>query len=182
MAAFDDLRIETPRLILRPPRVEDLDGWSAMMADEPTARFIGGVMPRAMCWRQLMSMIGSWHALGFAMFSVIEKSSGRWVGRVGPWKPEGWPGNEIGWAIARECWGRGYAGESAAAAMTWAFEHLPWNDVIHAVAPANTASQRVAQKLGSRNHGPGRLPEPYAEDRVDLWGQTREEWRRRRVG
>ena len=48
----------------------------------------------------LMTMIGSWHATGFAMFSVIEKSSGRWVGRLGPWMPEGWPGPEVGWAIA----------------------------------------------------------------------------------
>jgi RimJ/RimL family protein N-acetyltransferase len=68
MPPFDDLRLETPRLILRPPRLEDLDAWSAMMLDEPAARFIGGVMPRAVCWRQLMAMIGSWHALGFAMF------------------------------------------------------------------------------------------------------------------
>jgi RimJ/RimL family protein N-acetyltransferase len=77
MPSFDDLRLETSRLILRPPRVEDLDAWSEMMLDEPTARFIGGVMPRAMCWRALMTMIGAWHAAGFAMFSVIEKESGR---------------------------------------------------------------------------------------------------------
>ena len=100
MPNFDDLRIETSRLILRPPRAEDLDGWSGMMLDDATTRFIGGIMPRAVCWRQLMTMIGAWHAHRFAMFSVIEKSSGRWVGRVGPWRPEGWPGNEIGWALA----------------------------------------------------------------------------------
>lgn len=179
MASFDDVRLETPRLVLRPPRAEDLDGWSEMMADEPSARFIGGVMPRPLCWRQLMSMIGAWHSMGFAMFSVIEKSSGRWVGRVGPWKPEGWPGNELGWAIARDCWGRGYAGESASAAMTWAFDNLGWSNVIHAIAPDNRASQRVAQKLGSHNQGPGTLPAPYEHDRVDLWGQTRDEWRAR---
>ncbi len=51
MAAFDDLRLETPRLILRPPRLDDLDAWTEMMQDEPTARFIGGVMPRPVCWR-----------------------------------------------------------------------------------------------------------------------------------
>jgi RimJ/RimL family protein N-acetyltransferase len=91
---FDDVRLDTTRLLLRPPRLEDLDAWAAMMTDEETARFIGGVIPRAVVWRGLMTMIGSWHALGFAMFSVIEKSSGRWVGRLGPWMPEGWPGPE----------------------------------------------------------------------------------------
>jgi RimJ/RimL family protein N-acetyltransferase len=96
MAALDDLVLRTPRLLLRPPRLDDLDGWTEMMADEETARFIGGTAPRAVCWRQLMTMIGSWHAQGFAMFSVIEKASGRVVGRLGPWQPEGWPGTEVG--------------------------------------------------------------------------------------
>ena len=180
MAAVDDLRIETPRLILRPPRLEDLDAWADMMLDPTAARFIGGVMPRPVCWRQLRTMVGAWHVQGFAMFSVLEKASGRWVGRLGPWQPEGWPGPEIGWAIVRDCWGRGYAGEGAAAATDWAFDTLGWWNVIHSIAPANIASQRVAQKLGSRNLGPGKLPPPFEHDPVDIWGQTREEWRARR--
>jgi RimJ/RimL family protein N-acetyltransferase len=180
MASFDDLRLETPRLILRPPRAEDLDAWSEMMLDEPTARFIGGVMPRSLCWRQLMTLIGAWHSQGFAMFSVIEKSSGRWIGRLGPWQPDGWPGTEIGWAIVRDCWGKGYAVEGAAASTDWAIDTLGWADIIHSIAPQNLSSQRVAQKLGARNRGPGKLPAPFAEDRVDLWGQTRKEWRARR--
>lgn len=179
MASFDDLRLETARLVLRPPRLEDLDGWSDMMADEICARFIGGVAPRAVCWRQLMTMIGAWQAHGFAMFSVIEKSSGRWIGRLGPWQPEGWPGREVGWSIARDCWGRGYAVEAAVAATNWTFEHLGWSEMIHSIAPDNLASQRVAQKLGSRNLGPGRLPPPYESSRVDIWGQSREEWQAR---
>ena len=178
--SFDDLRLETARLILRPPRLDDLDALTRMMEDEPTARFIGGVLSRPLCWRQLMTMIGAWHAMGFAMFSVIEKESGRWVGRVGPWQPDGWPGPEIGWTIVRECWGRGYAGEAASVATDWAFDVLGWPNVIHSIAPANLPSQRVAQKLGSRNLGPGQLPPPFANDPVDLWGQSREEWRERR--
>ena len=177
MATFDDLTLETPRLILRPPRADDLDALSDMMGDEPTARFIGGVAPRSLCWRQLMTLIGAWHANGFAMFSVIEKRSGRWVGRLGPWDPEGWPGPEIGWTIVRDRWGQGYAVEGATAATDWAFDTLGWTRVIHAIAPANVASQRVAQKLGAKNLGPGRLPAPFAGDRIDLWGQTRDEWR-----
>jgi RimJ/RimL family protein N-acetyltransferase len=179
MAHVDDLRLETSRLILRPPRLDDLDPLSEMMLDETAARYIGGVTPRAICWRQLMTMIGAWHAEGFAMFSVIEKASGRWIGRLGPWCPEGWPGTEIGWAIARDRWGLGYAGEGAAAATTWAFDTLGWSNVIHSIAPENRNSQRVAEKLGSRNQGPGKLPPPFEEDRVELWGQTREQWRSR---
>jgi len=177
MASFDDLRLETPRLLLRPPRIDDLDPFAEMMTDEETARFIGGTSPRAMTWRALMTMIGSWHAHGFAMFSVIEKETGRWVGRLGPWMPDSWPGPEIGWAVVRDCWGRGYAVEGAIATTNWAFDTLGWTTVIHSIAPQNRASQRVAQKLGSRLLGPGQLPPPFQNDVVDLWGQTREEWR-----
>ena len=174
-----NIQIETSRLILRLPRLEDLDPLSEMMADQETAKFIGGAMPRAVTWRVLMTLIGAWHAHGFAMFSVIEKSSGRWVGRLGPWMPEGWPGTEVGWSIVRDCWGQGYAPEGAVAATDWAFENLGWTDVIHSIDPRNIASQQVARKLGSRNLGPGKLPPPFQESAVDLWGQTREEWRAR---
>jgi RimJ/RimL family protein N-acetyltransferase len=179
MASFDDLRIETARLILRPPRIDDLDAFSEMMLDEPTTRFIGGVAPRSICWRQLMTIIGAWHATGCGMFSVFEKQSGLWVGRLGPWQPEGWPGPEIGWSIVRDRWGQGYAAEGATASTNWAFESLGWTRIIHSIAPENLASQRVAQKLGSRNFGPGQLPAPFVNDRVDIWGQTLDEWRAR---
>ncbi len=177
---FDSLQLETPRLLLRLPKAEELDAWAEMMADAEAARFIGGAMPRSMTWRALMTMIGAWHANGFAMFSVYEKATGRWVGRLGPWRPDGWPGSEVGWAIVRDCWGKGYAPEGAAAATEWAFEHLGWTSVIHSIDPENTPSQAVARKLGSRNLGPGKLPAPYQESRIDLWGQSREEWRARR--
>ena len=176
ISTVDDLRVETSRLILRAPRLEDLDSWAAMMADPETARFIGGTTPRAVTWRAIMTMIGSWHANGFAMFSVIEKATGRWIGRVGPWMPEGWPGSEIGWAVSREHWGRGFATEAASASIDWAFDQLGWTQIIHSIAPDNAASQRVARKLGSRYQGPGQLPPPYEHDRVDIWGQTRDEW------
>ena len=177
---LDSLQIETSRLILRVPRLDDLDEWAAMMADEEAAKFIGGVAPPEVTWRGMMTIIGAWHAMGFAMFSVIEKSSGRWVGRLGPWQPLGWPGTEVGWAISRDRWGRGYAPEGAEAATDWAFENLGWTDVIHSIAPGNFASQSVAQKLGSRNRGPGKLPPPFHNAPIDIWGQSREEWRARR--
>lgn len=151
-----------------------------MMSDAENAQFIGGVMPRSVAWRGLMTMIGGWQAEGFSMFSVIEKATGRWVGRLGPWMPEGWPGPEIGYAIVKDCWGRGYALEGSIAAADWAFTELGWDEMIHSIAPANIASQAVARKLGSVNRGPGQLPAPFQDSRVDIWGQTREEWRARR--
>lgn len=172
--------LETERLILRPTAAEDFDGFAALVADEEAARFIGGQQPRPVAWRQMCTMAGSWVTRGYAMFSVIEKSSGRWLGRLGPWRPDGWPGTEVGWSLLREAWGRGYATEGATAAIDWAFDHLGWADVIHVIDPANLPSQKVAERLGSRNLRPGRMPPPFEASEVDIWGQTREEWRARR--
>ena len=76
-------------------------------------------------------------------------------------------------------WGRGRAAEAAVAAIDWAFRHLGWDEVIHIIDPENTASQRVAIKLGSQNRGPGRLPPPYDDHAADIWGQTRAQWEER---
>jgi RimJ/RimL family protein N-acetyltransferase len=176
------LRIETERLILRPTAAEDFEGWAALMADEENAKHVGGPQPRAVAWRGFLSMAGSWAIQGYGMFSVIEKSTGRWIGRLGPWYPEGWPGTEVGWGIVRDAWGQGYAPEGAAAAMDWAFDTLGWTTIIHSIAPDNLASRAVARKLGSTLLGPGHLPEPYHEKTIELWGQTREQWRKRRAG
>ncbi|WNG14209.1 GNAT family N-acetyltransferase [Cystobacter fuscus] len=172
--------LETARLILRPIALEDLDGFAALIGDPESARFLGGVQPRAVAWRAMSAMAGSWALQGFSMFSVLEKTTGRWVGRVGPWMPEGWPGPEVGWGLLREYWGRGYATEAAAASMDWAFDQLGWTRVIHSIAPDNKPSQEVARRLGSPLLGPGKLPPPYDSSPIELWGQSREEWRARK--
>ncbi|HEY2684148.1 MAG TPA: GNAT family N-acetyltransferase [Steroidobacteraceae bacterium] len=174
------LRIETSRLYLRPPRTEDFEGWAAMMADAEGSRFIGGPQSRADAWRGLMMVAGCWSLQGYCLFSVIEKSSGRFIGRVGPLYPEGWPAPEIGWALLRDAWRRGYATESVTASIDWTFEHLGWREMIHLIAPENHASQALARKLGSRNQGPGELPAPRQNVRVDVWGQSRADWDKHR--
>jgi RimJ/RimL family protein N-acetyltransferase len=173
--------LETERLLLRPTAAEDFEPWAALMADAETARYVGGVQGRHAAWRGFLAMAGAWQIQGFGMFSVIEKASGRWIGRVGPWFPEQWPGTEVGWTLARDSWGRGYATEAATIATDWAFDELGWSEVIHSIDPANVASQQVAMRLGSTRRGPGRLPPPYDHAPIDIWGQTRAQWQARRA-
>lgn len=171
--------LETDRLILRPPAMADFEAWCAFSADEEAARYIGGPMNPAQVWRSMMTIAGSWALEGFSMFSVIEKETGRWIGRLGPWRPHGWPGPEVGWGIIRDCWGRGYATEGAAAAMDFAFDHLGWDEVVHTIEPINANSQGVARRLGSSILRQARLPAPM-DVQVDVWGQTRDAWIARR--
>ena len=178
--------LETARLILRPPAQQDFSAWAEFGGDAAVMQYIGGPMLPDAAWRSLAVMAGSWSLLGYGMFSVIEKSSGRWIGRLGPWRPAGaagtWPGTEIGWGLIRAAQGRGFAREGAAAAMDWAIDHLGWTDIIHCIDPANTASQKVAAALGSRKLRAGRLPPPFHEANVDIWGQSAAQWRARRTG
>lgn len=88
--------LETERLILRPPVVEDFDGFCAFCADAEAMQYLGGVQSPAMVWRMLTSVAGAWHLYGFHMFSVLDKASGAWIGRIGPLQPFGWPGQEVG--------------------------------------------------------------------------------------
>jgi RimJ/RimL family protein N-acetyltransferase len=168
--------LETERLLLRLPRIGDFDRYAEMVADPQAARFIGGTLLRAPAWRKFLQMPGAWALQGFAMFSVVEKASGRWLGQMGPWRPEGWPGNEIGYAFHPDAWGQGYTVEAGVAARDWAFETLGWDDVIHCIDPGNVASQKVAMRLGSTKRGPGRLPPPFEDVAIEVWGQTRAEW------
>jgi RimJ/RimL family protein N-acetyltransferase len=171
--------LETARLRLRVPVKADFEGYAEMNSDEEAMRYIGGTLPRAAAWRKFLQMPGAWALQGFAMFTV-ETKEGEWLGQLGPWQPEGWPGTEVGWAFRRAAWGRGYATEAAVAAIDWAFDALGWTDVIHSITPANRASIALAERLGSTNRGPGQLPEPFANERIDIYGQSREQWRARR--
>jgi RimJ/RimL family protein N-acetyltransferase len=171
--------IETDRLILRPTAPGDFEAWARFAADPEVMRHLGGVQPRSTAWRGFIAMAGAWQIQGFAMFSVIEKSTGNWLGRIGPWMPEGWPGTEVGWGLVREAWGKGYALEAATAAIDWSFRQLGWSEVIHTISADNAGSKAVARRLGSRYLRLGRLPAPIEMD-VEIWRQSREQWQSKR--
>jgi RimJ/RimL family protein N-acetyltransferase len=171
------IRIETERLLLRPLAPEDCEAHIAMMLDPAVAAMLsptGGPQPRHDLWRQFASYLGHWDIRGFGWFSVEEKKTGAWVGRVGPWMPEGWPGLECGWSIARPYWGQGYAPEAAVAAIKWTFDQFPeLPRIISVIAPANANSQAVARKVGEENTG-----EPFElwGLKLDIWAAERGTW------
>ena len=167
--------LETERLRLRVQQAGDFERYAEMLA-HPSSLHIGGPLLRHEAWRRFLQMPGAWMVQGFAMFSVVEKSSGRWMGQAGPWCPDGWPGTEVGYSFHMDARGKGYATEACAAAMDYAFDTLGWDEVIHSISPENTASQTVAQRLGSRNRGPGKLPPPLDVHAIEIWAQSRAEW------
>jgi RimJ/RimL family protein N-acetyltransferase len=169
------LVLETNRLILRPPVEADLDNWATFDSDERATAFFGGPTPPAAAWEMLASVAGMWALRGCGLFCVFEKSSGDWVGRIGPWKPEGATA-EIGWAVLPSHWGKGYATEGASAAIDWAVDHLGWTEIAHCIDAENKASIAVAHRLGAVWL---RVAQDAQGKETQVYGQTAENWRKR---
>ena len=168
--------LTTPRLILRPPALEDFPRWCELHADEEACRFIGGVQSKHQVWRTMASVAGMWALHGEGMFSVLDRETGLWLGRIGPLHPYDWPGREVGWSLHPDAHGKGYAMEAAIAAIDYAFDVLGWPDVIHCIDPLNLPSEKLARRLGSHNRGPRTLPAPFDTANINVWGQTKAEW------
>jgi RimJ/RimL family protein N-acetyltransferase len=117
-------------------------------------------------------MAGHWALHGFGLFVVEEKQTGRYVGRVGPWFPVGWPGLEVGWGIAKGFRGKGYAVEAATASLDWTFATFEIDKIVHIIRPENVASQNVARRLGATIERQVELFDHIS----DLWVTQRDAW------
>jgi RimJ/RimL family protein N-acetyltransferase len=147
------------RVLLRMFRESDLDAYAEMCADPEVMRYLGdgATLTRAESWRNMAVVMGHWQLRGFGLWAVEERETGFLVGRVGCWRPEGWPGFEIGWTLRRAFWGRGYATEAARMALHQAFATLDQTHVISLIQPRNAPSIRVARRIGMRRERTGEV-------------------------
>lgn len=147
---FEAPTLLTERLRLRSFRRGDIDDYAALNADPEVVRYLvdGGVWDRGRSWRHMAFLIGHWRLAGAGMWALELRETGEFVGFTGFAEPEGWPGFELAWTLARRWWGRGYATEGARAALDYAFDVLRKDRVISLIHPDNHASIRVAERLG----------------------------------
>jgi len=166
--------LRTERLVLRMFREDDLDQYALITGDAEVTRYLGdgSTLSRADTWRQMAMILGHWQLKGYGMWAAEEASTGRLVGRIGFFNPEGWPGFELGWTLAREFWGRGYATEGARRALEYGFTELDREHVISLIRPANLPSVRVAERLGERLEGGVDL---FGNEAL-VYGISREDW------
>jgi RimJ/RimL family protein N-acetyltransferase len=157
--------LETERLRLRAPAETDFPTLADFYESE-RSRYVGGPQPRNQTWRGFCAMIGHWALRGYGFWSVEEKATGAYAGRVGLWYPEGWPEPEIGWTLMDGFIGRGYATEAALAARSHAYLTLEWPTAISIIDPANAASRAVAERLGCRREGAFTHAEGWS---ADIW-------------
>src|SRR6059036_862428 len=167
--------LQTKRLLLRMFREQDLDAYASLCADPEVVRFIGQPFTRAEAWRHMAMLLGHWQLRGFGLWAVEELATGAMIGRIGFFQPEGWPGFELGWILARAYWGRGLATEGAHVALGFAFAELRRAHVISLIRPENRSSIRVAEKLGEQPEGRSEVLGVEAL----VYGISRDSWLRR---
>jgi RimJ/RimL family protein N-acetyltransferase len=165
------VRIETDRLILRPLGVCDLDEVVALHREPAVIEFLGEVSVGEALER-LRSVEQAWLDRGHDLLAMLERSSGRFVGRVGL---RHWPQfgeTEVGWALPGHALGHGYATEAARACLDWGFTTFPLPYITAMIRPDNSRSMAVARRLGM---------EPIRDDvmlgvPVVVHGVRRDQW------
>ncbi len=156
MESFEVPTLETERLWIRPFRSSDLDDYAALNADPEVLRFVGGgtePWDRFRSSRHMAFLLGHWQVWGSGTWAMEHRETGAFIGMVGFSEPEGWPGFELAWSLARRFWGHGYATEAARAALDHAFTVLKRERVISLIQPENRTSIRVAERIGERLQG-----------------------------
>ena len=140
--------IETERLILRPWRDTDRDPFFALNSDPAVMEYLPAG-DRASSDAAVDKMIATETAHGHCFWAVERKADGKFLGFCGP-MPAREPLNEVelGWRLAREAWGRGYATEGARASLSWCWANLDPPTVMAITVPANTRSRHVMEKIG----------------------------------
>lgn len=163
---------ETERLILRQFNWNDLDNLIAIKSDPQVMKYIGAGTP--LTPEQVRELLGRWIEDGeyrwsaqrlqrvpqlgraierkahFSAWAVIEKTTGELIGRCGlhAWNLDGQLEVEVGYVLARRFWGHGFATEAALTVRDYGMDRLGFDRLIAIILPQNTASQRVARKMG----------------------------------
>lgn len=159
MSAADGLVpvLETERLRLRGHRLDDYAALAAIWADPAVVRYLGGKPSTPQeAWLRLLRYPGHWYLLGYGFWAIEERASGRMIGDIGYMDAkreiepslDGMP--ELGWVLATEAHGKGYAREALAAVLAWGNTHFGPHHAACIIDVGNAASRRLAIDAGFR--------------------------------
>ncbi|WP_223528254.1 GNAT family N-acetyltransferase [Pseudomonas sp. GL-R-19] len=179
------LELESARLLLRQWRDEDLADFAAMCADPQVMRYFPATLSRLESASLIGRIRGHFAEHGYGLWALQRKDSGQFIGFTGlsvvGFDAPFTPATEIGWRLAREHWGLGYASEAAWTALRCGFDRLPLKEVVAFTTHTNLPSEKVMQAIGMHNDPADDFDHPQLEAdhplrRHVLYRISREQW------
>jgi RimJ/RimL family protein N-acetyltransferase len=181
--------LATDRLLLRGWRESDRAPFAALNADPEVTRFLGaGRRDRAASDALVAGFVEHWNSSHFGLWAVERKEDGAFLGFTGLARPTFeaafTPAVEVGWRLAHNAWGRGYATEAARAAVEFGFVTIGLDEIVSFTVPANDRSRRVMERLGMTHDAADDFDHPSVSDgdplqRHVLYRLRRIDWERR---
>jgi RimJ/RimL family protein N-acetyltransferase len=159
----------TARLVLRPPTTDDLADLHRCVWGDPAVTWDGVARTPEQSGDALRGRIEHWERHGFGMWTAIRRDTGETCGFGGLQQLEDTGAVEVGYYLARSCWGQGFGTEIAGAALRHGFGDLGLDRIVAVVRPGNAASRRVLAKAGLRLSHEGR----HYDARVEVWEARR---------
>ena len=146
------VHIETERLRLRDWSDADAELFAAMNADRYVMEFFPALLESKQSDEFMARIRSNMARDGFGLYAVEERATSAFIGFTGLAVPTFaapfTPATEIGWRLARQAWGKGYASEAAAAVRDHAFEALGFDALVSFTSRQNHRSRRVMEKIG----------------------------------
>lgn len=139
--------IDTPRLRMRAPVLADFDHHAAYSASDRSWHE-GGPHDRVVAWRIWAADVALWSLRGYGPFGVQDRMTGAYLGQVGIFQAEEYPGPELGWFVVPGAEGQGIAQEAARAVLDWLRRVTDWPHVTSIIDPANARSIALGLRLG----------------------------------
>jgi len=177
-----ELHLRTEHLVLRQWRPSDREPFAALNADPEVMEHLSGLMIREESDAFVDRIEAQWRDRGFGLWALEVPDEAALIGYSGLAVHPFMPQPEIGWRLARQFWGRGFATEAARAALVDGFERVGLTEVVSFTVPANVRSTRVMERLGM-THDPlddfdhPRFPAGHRLSRHVLYRMDRERWR-----
>lgn len=149
------MTINTKRLILRPWTEEDLEPFAKLNADARVREYFPGLLSRQESDASVKLASEHIQKCGWGFWAASLFETGEFIGFIGledvyfsaPFNKSA-PAVEIGWRLAFDHWGKGYATEGALAALKYGYETLGLGEIVSFTAVANQRSRHVMEKIG----------------------------------
>ncbi|MET9271240.1 GNAT family N-acetyltransferase [Kribbella sp. NPDC003557] len=159
--------LRTDRLVLRRWRDSDVEPWAAMNADPEVREHLGDLLTREQSAASVAGFQADFDRRGYGWWAVEVRATGEFIGFAGLDQVDDhmpFTGVEIGWRLARQAWGYGYATEAALAVLSYGFDSLELPEILAVTTALNHRSQAVMRRIGMTRDPADDFDDPSAPE------------------